>query len=117
MPLAPWHRVGPVHANDDFERKSRANSTGRNGVPNADDSLPPNGQTLLRAFESLISVLNERKVHYAIIGGLAMIQHSRVRTTDDIDALLTLPQIAMPGFFESLGARGFEVWVRRAITF
>ena len=78
-------------------------------MPNADDFLPPNGPTLLRAFESLISVLNERKVRYAIIGGLAVIQHTRVRTTDDIDALLTLPQIAMPAFFESLLAVGFSV--------
>jgi predicted nucleotidyltransferase len=115
MPLALWHPATPVHANDDFERKSRASSTGRNGVPNADDSLPPSGPTLLRAFESLVSILNERKIHYAIIGGLAVIQHTRVRTTDDIDALLSLPQIAMAGFFETLAASGFEVDVEKSI--
>ena len=78
-------------------------------MPNSDESLPPSGPTLLRAFELLISVLNERKIYYAIIGGLAVIQHTRVRTTDDIDALLTLPQVAMPAFFQSLAARGFDI--------
>lgn len=41
-------------------------------MPNADDSLPPSSQTLLKAFESLVTVLNEYKIRYAIIGGLAM---------------------------------------------
>jgi predicted nucleotidyltransferase len=71
--------------------------------------LPQTGPTLHRAFNALVDVFNERQVRYAIIGGLAMIQHTRIRTTDDIDALLTLPQIAMPAFFESLKARGFDV--------
>jgi hypothetical protein len=44
-----------------------------------------------------------------------MIQHTRIRTTDDIDAPLTLPQIAMPAFFESLGASGFDVELVRNI--
>jgi hypothetical protein len=78
-------------------------------VRNADDSLPPNGPALHRAFEALVDVLAQHRVRYAIIGGLAMIQHSRVRTTDDIDALLILPQVTMPGFFESLRARGFPI--------
>jgi hypothetical protein len=64
---------------------------------------------LHRAFEALVAVLEAHRVQYAIIGGLAVIQHARVRTTDDIDALLTLPQIVMPGFFESLRAGGFQV--------
>jgi hypothetical protein len=78
-------------------------------VPNTDDSLPQTGPILNRAFEALVDALNEHRVRYAIIGGLAMVQHTRLRTTDDIDALLTLPQISMPGFFESLRARGFDL--------
>jgi hypothetical protein len=31
---------------------------------------------------------NDRGIRYAIIGGIAAIQHTRVRTTDDIDAIL-----------------------------
>ncbi len=78
-------------------------------MPNTDDSMSRTGPTLHRAFDALVDVLNQRHVRYAIIGGLAMVQHTRVRTTDDIDALLALPQISMPGFFEALQARGFDV--------
>lgn len=78
-------------------------------MPNTDDSLPQTGPTLQRAFDALVEVLKQHQVRYAIIGGLAMIQHTRVRTTDDIDALLNIPQTGMPAFFESLSERGFEV--------
>jgi hypothetical protein len=60
-------------------------------VPSADDTLPSSGASLVRAFEALVATLHERGVSYAIIGGLAAIQYTRVRTTDDIDALLSLP--------------------------
>lgn len=78
-------------------------------MPNTSNSSPPTNPALHRAFDALVSVLTEHHVRYAIIGGLAMIQHSRIRTTDDIDALLTLPQITMPAFFESLRQRGFDL--------
>ena len=84
-------------------------------MSDADDSLPPSGPTLRRAFDALITTLDERRVRYAIIGGIAIIQHTRVRTTDDIDALLSVPQIALPGLFEALQSRGFEVDVVRNI--
>jgi predicted nucleotidyltransferase len=77
--------------------------------------LPPAGQTLQHAFEALVSMLNERGDRYAIIGGLAMVQHTRVRITDDIDALLTVPQISMPAFFQALRERGFTVDLDRNV--
>src|SRR5207248_3484680 len=52
---------------------------------------------------------------YAIIGGIAMLQHTRVRTTDDVDALISLPQLAMPALFEELQARGFDMAVARNV--
>ncbi|HWL92788.1 MAG TPA: nucleotidyltransferase [Phycisphaerae bacterium] len=78
-------------------------------MSSADDSLPPGRPTLERAFEALVSTFNERQINYAIIGGIALIQHTRVRTTDDIDALLLVPQIGLPGLFEALRRRGFTV--------
>jgi hypothetical protein len=93
----------------------RVNTIGSNGVPNADDSLPPSGTALRQAFETLITVLDDHRIHYAIIGGIATIQHTRVRTTDDIDALLNVAQIAMPAFFESLRESGFDVDVIKSI--
>jgi uncharacterized nucleotidyltransferase DUF6036 len=84
-------------------------------VPNADDGLPPNGPALQQAFEALVAILNERHIRYAIIGGLAVLQHTRARTTDDVDALLAVPQTAMPGLFESLRDGGFSVEMARNI--
>jgi predicted nucleotidyltransferase len=91
------------------------NAIGSNGVSNADDSLPPSGSTLRQAFEALVTTFDERGIRYAIIGGIATIQHTRVRTTDDIDALLTVPQLAMPGLFEALRGRGFSLDVLGSI--
>lgn len=95
--------------------KPHDNSTGSDGVSSADNSLPPSGSTLQRAFEALVSTLNERGVRYAIIGGLATIQHTRVRSTDDIDALVNVPQIALPGLFESLVNRGFTIDLAKSV--
>jgi predicted nucleotidyltransferase len=99
----------------DVERWWFGSTSGSNFVSSADDSLPPSGTTLRQAFEALITILNERGVRYAIIGGLAVIQHTRVRTTDDIDALLNVPQISMPDFFRALVERGFTVDLVKAI--
>ena len=84
-------------------------------MTNADDSLPPSGSTLQQAFKALIATFDQRAIHYAIIGGIATIQHTRVRTTDDIDALLMVPQLALPGLFESLRDRGFSLEVLESI--
>ncbi len=78
-------------------------------MPISDDSLTPAGQNLSQAFEALVDVLNASGVRYAIIGGQAMLYHTRPRMTDDIDALLVVPQLAMPDFFDSLGRRGFQL--------
>ena len=71
--------------------------------------------TIRQAFETLVTTLNERGIRYAIIGGIAMIQHTRVRTTDDIDVLLSVSQIALPGLFEVLRDRGFTLDVVKCI--
>lgn len=78
-------------------------------MSDADNSLPPSGPALRQAFEALVTTFQQRGIRYAIIGGIATIQHTRVRTTDDIDALLTVPQIALPGLFEALRDRGFAI--------
>jgi hypothetical protein len=62
-----------------------------------------------------VAILNERRIRYAIIDGLAVLQHTRARTTDDVDALLAVPQMAMPGLFESLREGGFSVEMSRNI--
>jgi len=98
------------------ELKRRGNMTGSNGVSDADNSLPPSGQSLTQALRSLVEALHASSVRYAIIGGIATIQHGRVRTTADIDVLLTVPQLAMPAMFNSLQERGFAVELKRNIV-
>src|SRR5437868_66294 len=80
---------------------------------NTRKSMQPPGQTLQQAFEALIAVLKEQNIRYAVIGGLALIQHTRVRTTDDIDALLIVPEVAIPRFLSDLSDRGFAVDFQR----
>jgi predicted nucleotidyltransferase len=77
------------------------------------NSLPPSGPALRRAFDALVATFHERGIRYAIIGGIAVIQYARVRTTDDIATLLTIPQISLPGLLEALEARGFTVDLER----
>lgn len=84
-------------------------------MPTSDDCLPPEKQTLQEAFERLVSELEAQGATYAIIGGLAIIQHTRVRTTDDIDALISVSQIGLVRLFEALQNRGFTVDVMRSI--
>ena len=78
-------------------------------MSNTDSSLPPGGPTITRALNLLVATLDARSIRYAIIGGIAAIQYARVRATDDIDVLLTVPQIAMPAMFEALKSGGFTV--------
>ncbi|NOT02446.1 MAG: hypothetical protein HOP29_17715 [Phycisphaerales bacterium] len=78
-------------------------------MPSTDSSLPPAGSNLRQAFESLVTTFDERGIRYAITGGLAVVQHTRPRTTDDVDALLTVTQVEMPALFDALRCRGFTV--------
>jgi hypothetical protein len=78
-------------------------------VSNVDSSLPPSGPTLTQALKSLVAMFDSRSIRYAIIEGIATLQHTRIRTTDDVDVLLTVPQIAMPAMFDALEAAGFKV--------
>lgn len=78
-------------------------------MPSSENCLPADGKTLREALRALVSALNDRDIRYAIIGGVAVIQHARVRTTDDIDVVLTVPQLELPRLFEILRDRGFEL--------
>src|SRR4029078_11718974 len=105
MPRVPWPPRPPRPARAGAKRWRRGSARRRSCVSSFDDTLPPGGPTIQRAFEALVETFNHRGIGYAIIGALATMQHSRVRTTDDIDALLTVTQIAMPGLFEALAER------------
>jgi hypothetical protein len=66
-------------------------------------------ELLLRAIDELADVLPAHKAQYALIGGIAAGLRGRLRFTDDIDVLLTVPQLQLPRLLEAMAARGFSV--------
>jgi hypothetical protein len=75
-------------------------------MPSDPDSLAGD---LIRAVEILGEVFEARGVRYALLGGLATMLRGRPRFTQDIDILLDVPQIALPGLLEELIACGFSM--------
>jgi hypothetical protein len=63
----------------------------------------------VRAVESLAEVFAARSIRYALIGGLAFILRGRPRFTRDVDLLLEVPQIVLPGLLDDLVERGFKL--------
>src|SRR5438105_12699843 len=57
------------------------------------DALP---DPLLEALAEIVDELTKYEVQYALIGGLAAGVRGRSRFTDDIDFLLTVPQLQLP---------------------
>lgn len=64
---------------------------------------------LIRAVEILGEVLEARGVRYAILGGLATMVRGRPRFTQDVDLLLEVPQLVLPGLLDELVERGFTI--------
>src|SRR4051794_31401627 len=107
------------------QRKSSSNVTRFGSLSHAmvDDGKPL-GDELVRAVEQLAEAFAARSIRYALIGGVATMMRGRPRFTDDVDILLTVPQIALPGLLQDLSARGFTLdadvtiqqYVRKHIT-
>ncbi len=64
---------------------------------------------LVRAVEDLAEAFAVRTVRHALIGGLATALRGRPRFTQDVDFLLDVPQVALPGLLNDLIARGFTL--------
>jgi hypothetical protein len=65
-------------------------------------------QDLVDALVTCTETLNERGIAYAVIGGMAAGFRSQPRFTKDVDFLLRIPQLQLPGLLESLEAKGLE---------
>jgi hypothetical protein len=50
-----------------------------------------------------------RSVRYALIGGLAFLLRGRPRFTRDVDFLIEIPQVVLPGLLDDLVERGFSL--------
>jgi hypothetical protein len=77
-----------------------------------DAALP---EPLIRALGDLAELLPAHQARYALIGGIAAGLRGRFRHTDDIDILLTVPQVQLPGLIEALVGRGFQCDVVPAV--
>src|SRR5262245_24014192 len=64
---------------------------------------------LLNGLLELVQAFDRLHLRYALIGGLATGYRSRPRYTRDLDFLLEVPQLALPGLLDDLEARGFAV--------
>jgi hypothetical protein len=77
-----------------------------------------------RAVELLAESFAARSIRHALIGGLATSLRGRQRTTQDVDFLIDVPQIHLPGLLDDLIDRGFTLdpsvvipeYVRQHIT-
>jgi hypothetical protein len=74
-----------------------------------DTNPGPLSKELIRAVESLSEAFAARSIRYALIGGLATFLRGRVRFTKDVDCLLDVPQIVLPGLLDDLVGRGFTL--------
>ena len=64
---------------------------------------------LVTAVETLSEVFVERGIEYALLGGIATMLRGRPRFTQDVDILLYVPQVALPGLLDELIRRGFSL--------
>jgi hypothetical protein len=63
----------------------------------------------VQVVESLAEAFDARSIRYALIGGLAFVLRGRLVYTQDVDFLLEVPQIVLPGLFDELVERGFTL--------
>jgi predicted nucleotidyltransferase len=73
----------------------------------ADPELLPGDS--IRAVKELAEAFQARSIRYALIGGLAFVLRGRPRFTRDVDFLLEVPQIQLPGLLDDLIKRGFAI--------
>jgi hypothetical protein len=66
-------------------------------------------EILQQGLTELAEVFEARGVRYALIGGLAVGYRSLFRNTEDIDLVLSVPQLVLPAVLEDLQARGFDL--------
>jgi hypothetical protein len=57
----------------------------------------------------LAEIFQAKQIRHALIGGVATAYRSRPRFTRDLDFLVTIPQLVMPGLLDELQHQGFTV--------
>ena len=72
----------------------------------ADSAIIP--EDLQDALTAAADTLNAQNIAYAVIGGMAAGHRSQPRFTKDVDFLLQVPQIQLPGLLEALRQKEFK---------
>ena len=72
-------------------------------------------QRLTEAVEQLADLFQQRRAAHALIGGIAVSMRSRVRATKDVDLLLSVPQLELPGLLQAMLERGCQFDLLTAI--
>jgi hypothetical protein len=67
------------------------------------------GDDLMTAVGRLAEVFAARSTRYALVGGIANLLRGRPRFTRDVDVLLDVPQLALPGLLDALTDAGFTL--------
>lgn len=70
---------------------------------------------LVRAVGLLADVFAAKSIRYTLIGGLGAILRGRARFTRDIDVLLDVPQLVLPGLLDNLIEAGFKLDQQKVI--
>lgn len=81
----------------------------------ASDSPEERVDPLQQALVIGVAVLERHDVRYALIGGLATGYRSRPRYTKDIDIIIDVPAVTLPGLLADLRDRGFDFDERAVI--
>ena len=77
--------------------------------------MPQLPQNLMRGLMEMVQALDRLHLRYALIGGVAAGYRSGPRFTQDLDFLLEVPQLVLPGLLEDLRSRGFDFDTEEAI--
>lgn len=69
------------------------------------------------AIDSILPVLEELELRYAIIGGAAVVLRGYNRTTEDLGLVVLKADLMLPKLVDSLVAHGFKFRVQDPISF
>ena len=61
------------------------------------------------ALQTVVAVLNERKILYAVMGGLAVRVYAIPRFTNDVDLTISIDRQELPLLFDAFRAVGIEI--------
>jgi predicted nucleotidyltransferase len=81
-------------------------------VSSSSDNSPGNQpiqQRLIEVLSSVAGLLESRHLNYALIGGLSVAFRGNVRNTEDIDLLIHVPAMELPGLLDAMEGIGCQI--------